>query len=211
MSEGSTHDDRDPDWAPESDEEVENVCDLSSINEVKERKFIVFESQLDKLLNKCFLCGRDLNVSKLITGSCIKYIMDCELCAEKFRWCSQPMSGTMPCGNLILAAAIMFAGASAAKVLRLFKFSSIETISLRTYHSIQRSYLTPSIISIWECEQAIMITAIKEEKRSLKLGGDARCCSPGHTSKYGTYNVMDLSKGKILDIQLVQVNAVVDV
>lgn len=40
------------------------------------------------------------------------------------------------------------------------------------------------------------------------LGGDARCCSPGHTAKYGSYSLMDLQKSKIVDIQLVQSNEV---
>ena len=39
-----------------------------------------------------------------------------------------------------------------------------------------------------------------------KLAGDARCCSPGHTVKFGLYSMMDLHTGKLLDIKLVQVS-----
>ena len=42
----------------------------------------------------------------------------------------------------------------------------------------------------------------------LHIGGDGRCCSPGHTAKFGSYSVMDLNTSKILDVQLVQVNEV---
>ena len=50
-----------------------------------------------------------------------------------------------------------------------------------------------------------MFEEIKSKDHAVKLGGDARCCSPGHTAKFGSYSVMDLSTSKVLDIQLVQV------
>jgi len=36
----------------------------------------------------------------------------------------------------------------------------------------------------------------------LNVGGDGRCCSPGHTAKFGSYSVMDLNTSKILDVRL---------
>lgn len=44
------------------------------------------------------------------------------------------------------------------------------------------------------------------EGRDVKVGGDARCCSPGHSAKYGSYSLMDLESGMILAVELVQVN-----
>jgi solute carrier family 8 (sodium/calcium exchanger) len=41
-----------------------------------------------------------------------------------------------------------------------------------------------------------------------ELGGEARCCSPGHTAKYGSYSIMNLDNNKVVDVQLVQVNVV---
>lgn len=43
------------------------------------------------------------------------------------------------------------------------------------------------------------------EGRDVKVGGDARCCSPGHSAKYGSYSLMDLESGMILAVELVQV------
>lgn len=40
----------------------------------------------------------------------------------------------------------------------------------------------------------------------MKVGGDARCCSPGHSAKYGSYSLMDLESGMILAVELIQVN-----
>lgn len=39
----------------------------------------------------------------------------------------------------------------------------------------------------------------------VRLGSDARCCSPGHTTKFGSYSIMDLNSSKVVDIQLVRV------
>lgn len=42
----------------------------------------------------------------------------------------------------------------------------------------------------------------------MRLDGDGRCCSAGHTAKYLSYTLMDLKTNKILDTQLVQKNEV---
>ena len=40
----------------------------------------------------------------------------------------------------------------------------------------------------------------------LAIGGDGRADSPGHSAKYGSYGIIDLSTNKVLHIELVQVN-----
>ena len=35
--------------------------------------------------------------------------------------------------------------------------------------------------------------------------GDVRADTPGHSAKYGTYSMLDLDEGVVVDIQLVQV------
>ena len=42
----------------------------------------------------------------------------------------------------------------------------------------------------------------------VKLGGDGCCCSPGHTAKYGSYSLMDVTRSKVVDMQLIQSNEV---
>ncbi|XP_074649011.1 uncharacterized protein LOC141904327 [Tubulanus polymorphus] len=49
---------------------------------------------------------------------------------------------------------------------------------------------------------------IKKTRNKLSLGGDGRCCSPGHTAKYGSYSIIDMETQKILDFQLIQSNEV---
>lgn len=209
-----SNDPRDPEWTPDhlddsmsdyEDEIDSNSCENEE-NEASEKKFIVYESCLDELLQTCSECGLTNNIDKRTIGTCVVYNMKCLKCEYVRSWSSQPMSGTMPYGNLILSAAIMFAGASPVKYLRVLEFASIQTLSLSAYMNIQSSYLTPTIMDVWKSQQQLLIQTIKDEERSLKLAGDARCCSPGHTAKFGSYSMMDLHTGKILDIKLVQVS-----
>ncbi|KAJ8305050.1 hypothetical protein KUTeg_017393 [Tegillarca granosa] len=117
-------------------------------------------------------------------GSFINVSISCD-CGHVEEWSSQPMMNNMPVGNLIIAGAIMFYGCSPVKALNFMNHASIATISARTYHYMQTAYIVPSINSVWQLHQQLYIDTIKEEGRSLKLGGDARCCSPGHTANMG--------------------------
>ena len=111
------------------------------------------------------------------------------------------MYGNMPLEHLVLSAAIMFSGNSPVKYLRALNFANIVTISYSTYNTFQMAYLTPTVLSVWHKQQEEMVN----ENRQLRLAGDLRCCTPGHTAKYGSYSLLDLEVGKVLDIQLVQI------
>ena len=50
-----------------------------------------------------------------------------------------------------------------------------------------------------------LVVMLQSDNSTLVLGGDGRADSPGHSAKYGTYTLMELSHNIILDIQLVQV------
>jgi solute carrier family 8 (sodium/calcium exchanger) len=43
---------------------------------------------------------------------------------------------------------------------------------------------------------------VKEVGRSVVLGGDGRADTPGHSAQYGTYSMVDLDEGVVVDIQL---------
>ena len=200
-------DPRDPDWQPEdcdSDFVMNEPATCSS--EAKEQKYIVFDSCLDELLNHCSMCGSQCFVMKKTIGSCLVCDIKCVKCEHEYSWRSQPMSGNMPMGNLILSAALMFSGCNTSKFLRALDFASISNISLSTYNIIQTSYLTPTILEVWNTHKDNMVINAKEDGQALRLGGDMRCCSPGHTAKYGSYTTMNLTTGHVMDIQLVQVH-----
>ena len=54
-------------------------------------------------------------------------------------------------------------------------------------------------------EQTRLINELKESGGSVIVGGDGRADSPGHSAKYGSYSLIELKSGKVIDIQLVQV------
>ncbi|XP_062582679.1 uncharacterized protein LOC134252712 [Saccostrea cucullata] len=198
--------DTDSDWVPESENEEHDS--EQDINPAKERKFIVFESCLDQLFTSCYNCGCQCTLRKTIIGSYISIKSLCENCSAQKKWESQPTSSAMPLGNLIIAGAVLFSGGSAHKFLTLCRHASVQMFSIGTYMKIQSLYLVPTIEDVWQREQLHLFTAAQESGEPLRLGGDGRCCSPGHTAKYLSYTLMDLKTNKILDTQLVQKNEV---
>ncbi|KAJ8310630.1 hypothetical protein KUTeg_012495 [Tegillarca granosa] len=191
---------KDPTWTPE----FVGPNDVNNNNATKERKFIVFESCIEKLIQNCRNCGQDLACLKSVKDSFLSVSGHCVNCNDVFEWESQPQFGTLLVGNLIIAAAILFAGCNVRKILRLFQHASIQTFSERTFNNLQTLYLIPTITSVYRFKQNQLFREIKESGHPLRVGGDAWCCYPGYTAKYGSYSVMDLTRLKILDIQLVQ-------
>ena len=117
-------------------------------------------------------------------------------------WRNQPSHQRLPLGNLLLSAAILFSGSSPVKVINTLKFLKVQIFCLRTFFQIQTCYLIPAVDYVWSKEREEVLDSISGP---VSVGGDARCCSPGHTAKYGSYTLMDLSTNKILDMQLIQV------
>ena len=123
-------------------------------------------------------------------------------------WCSQSTQGTMPHGNLQLAAAILFSGCSPVKVHKCFHHFNILTRGYRTLNIIQRSYLVSAVFHVWRTEQEHLFHLIWQLGEKIVLGGDARCDSLRHNAKCGSYAIIDLKNNKIWDVQLVQCNEV---
>ena len=80
----------------------------------------------------------------------------------------------------------------------------VRTISEPTYFQHAKSYLDPCVFYTWKRLQADIIQKLSQSE-GVTLGGDMRADSPGHNAKYGSYTVMDLQAGNIIDVQLVQV------
>ena len=69
-------------------------------------------------------------------------------------------------------------------------------MSLRTYYKIQRVYLAPLV------NRYSHLRSLQGE--AIALGGDARCDSPGHSPKYGTYHLVELNLNTVLAVELMQ-------
>lgn len=97
----------------------------------------------------------------MICGTLVTVNTTCN-CGHFYSGQSQPLSGTMPIGNLILSAAILFSGISPMKSLNMCNHAGIEIFSLRTYNNIQSAYLVPAVESVWQVNQLELLQAAKE-------------------------------------------------
>ena len=101
---------------PECDEsynpEDSNVLeeeDVSVDDGIKDRKFIVFESQLMALFHRCHSCGLEVKLKTSIIGTLLVVNGTCPD-GHELHWQSQPMVRGMASGNLLLSAAILLCG-----------------------------------------------------------------------------------------------------
>ncbi len=70
----------------------------------------------------------------------------------------------------------------------------------------QRQFLQPAVVEVWNSYRASYIVWAAACEEGICLGGDRRADTPGHSAKYGSYAMMDLDSGLIVDLQLVQVS-----
>lgn len=102
----------------------------------------------------CPVCGSyDITPLWTTTSSQLSLILVCESCDKSSKWSSQPYIGAFPAGNILLSAGILFAGASAGKVLRVLNSIGVNTHSTRTFCDHQTTILQPAIKTVWEQEQ----------------------------------------------------------
>ncbi|XP_021356047.1 uncharacterized protein LOC110451810 [Mizuhopecten yessoensis] len=191
--------------------EAESDCGLDDENmhEGSGRLFLVSEVNLLQLFMTCFRCSSPAlgNLTHVI-GTMVKVEQNCGVCGYSWNWISQPMIGSIPSGNLKLSCGILFAGSLPSKSLRIFDFMNVSSISNDTFLKHQRHYLQPAILDVWESNRFRHIQEIQCDGRKISIGGDGRCDTPGHSAKFGSYSVMDLDDGRVLDVQLVQSNEV---
>ncbi|XP_070550648.1 uncharacterized protein [Ptychodera flava] len=190
-----------------TDTEGDEPCDIAK-SLAEDRKFIVFEQQLDILLN-CLTCPQcnsstspDDTKKKTTDGTLLSVTTFCFNGHRILQWDSQPCFGKMPAGNLLVSAAILISGLSYQRISHFAMLLNLEFIGKSTYFLNQKNYVSPSINAAWEEEQR---TIIQDNSRTtVNICGDGRCDSPGYSAKYCTYTVIDEESSKILNFSLVQ-------
>ncbi|XP_069820489.1 uncharacterized protein [Dendropsophus ebraccatus] len=180
---------------------------LSEEEQVKERKFLVFESCLDDLFynvqcrkSNCYYLVKSFQ--KQSDGSFLKVSGECYAGHhfEVFR--SQPRRGRYYSGNLLLAASILFSGQNYQKVQEFLNILGMVSISEATYYRYQPLFPFPVIDRTWKEQRRQNL----EELSTLAtcFSGDGQCDSPGHSAKYCVYTMMDCVIDKIVDFEVVQ-------
>ena len=91
-------------------------------------------------------------------------------------------------------------------MLRVLDFLKCATIKPQTfYYEHQKAYLHKAISNVWMRHQTQNMEVLQAFEEPLTIGGDGRCDSPGHSAKYGAYNLMELRHNVVVDVELVQV------
>ncbi|XP_050974514.1 uncharacterized protein LOC127170539 isoform X1 [Labeo rohita] len=154
----------------------------------KERKWIVNESKLMELFQKCSTClavmsEADRTIRTI--GSRITVSWKC-INGHTGHWESCPNTRGMPENNLLAAPATLFTG---------------PTFDKKTTHcNIQTSYLIPVIKAAYKKQEDIIKAQLICQTRDgegVQLCGDGRSDSPGHSCSYTTYSFMDDSSNKV--------------
>ena len=172
----------------------------------KEQKYIVFESALLSLFNKCVYCGsHDVIVTKAVTGSLLRVKQDCEDCDLVRVWDSQHFVNNLPAGNIAISAAIFFSGSLPSQALRIFEFLNCACVSRRSYFRQQSQYILPSVSHVWQTKQMKILQRLKATGAPVTVCGDGRADSPGHCAKFGSYSLVEVEQNVVIDLQLVQV------
>ena len=125
---------------------------------ISESTYVVFESAL---MLTCQLCrSSSVNVKKGITGSFLRITQFCAQCKKTCCWDSQPFIGSIPAGNILTSAAILYSGALPAKVLRVFLVLKCVTITFKTFFRHQNEILQPAVHRTWEKHQSSLLQSI---------------------------------------------------
>ena len=177
--------------------------DLTTTSTVEDMmKYLVFESELNKLIKYCPDCGSIItDISKTVTGSALSISYSCILGHNK-TWHSQPVIRHMPAGNLLLSAAILLSGSTFAKTAKFATILRMPIPSKSEFYKIQRAYLIPVINDYWTIHQTAILSVLSSCE-PLHICGDGRSDSPGFSAKYTSYTIMDMTTSLIIDQQLV--------
>ena len=186
------------------DSETEGETDFEK-KLIEGKKYIVFESELDKLFKQCPQCSCPTSeVSKRTTGSMVTVNYSC-INGHESIWNSQPLVNQSPTGNLLGSAAILFSGNTYKRISDFDFLFNLQLFSETTFYQYQRDNLWPNFNKTWIAEQQKILEQMKQNG-PVDLVGDGRSDSPGHNAKYGTYTLMEESTSQIVDFQVVQVS-----
>ena len=109
-----------------------------------ETKYLVTESNLQKLMKRCMVCG-GLSAGQRTQqqGAYAQFTITCmePLCCHEQTWETSDVYNQMYIINVLLAAAILYSGGLATKFIRALSLINILSPGIRTFHKIQQTYL----------------------------------------------------------------------
>uniref|UniRef100_A0A803K6I4 THAP-type domain-containing protein n=1 Tax=Xenopus tropicalis TaxID=8364 RepID=A0A803K6I4_XENTR len=181
------------------------------VEDINQRKFLVFEEQLDKLFYLCrcqhsssSLCQAPIiKINKKLDGTLLEVRLQCLEGHESLVWTSQPLAGQVSLGNVAMANAVLLSGSSFTKIKEFMEILGMPFYSPTIYRRYQRDYVFPSIDLAWKREKVNLLSEMSD--RAVVLAGDGQFNSPGYSSQFCTYTMMDVSTKKVIAFSIDQV------
>nr|XP_011431619.2 uncharacterized protein LOC105331212 [Crassostrea gigas] len=186
------------DDANENDDDNDEVSSLLQI-----KKFIVFESCIDDILNclTCNICKCPIERSSTIKEYRGSMIMVSVFCPDGHlvkQWSSQPLRGEIPVVDLLVSAAIPFAGQSYTQISQFANFMNLQIQSEKAYETVQREIVLPVVDHSWNVMQDHIFRKIKDSNCFLRLAGDCRYDSSDLNASYCTYSLLEMETQEIV-------------
>uniref|UniRef100_A0A8W8LPB4 THAP-type domain-containing protein n=1 Tax=Magallana gigas TaxID=29159 RepID=A0A8W8LPB4_MAGGI len=165
------------DDANENDDDNDEVSSLLQI-----KKFIVFESCIDDILNclTCNICKCPIERSSTIKEYRGSMIMVSVFCPDGHlvkQWSSQPLRGEIPVVDLLVSAAIPFAGQSYTQISQFANFMNLQIQSEKAYETVQREIVLPVVDHSWNVMQDHIFRKIKDSNCFLSFEGEIVTCA----------------------------------
>ena len=174
---------------------------------VQQKKYLVFEDNLDDLMKllKCPSCNSPVDIKeKHTSGTFLRVKLYCISGHLMKNWTSQPLIDHTPAGNLLCAASTLFSGNTEKSMRQWAAFLGMEYISKSTFYENQMKFLVPVINDTYTAHQSGLLR--ERQGTDVEVVGDGRCDSPGFSAKYCTYSMMERTTHEILASELVQVS-----
>lgn len=177
----------------------------------KERKWIVNESKLLELFEKCPTCSSvmcDVNQTITRTGSRISIIWQCNN-GHMGEWESCPSERGTAENNLLAAAATVFTGSTYADIADWARLFNLQLPHKTAFYNIQSSHLFPVIEEAYIKQEDVIKARLfcqSEDGERVQLSADGRSDGPRRSSDYNTYSFMDDSTKQIVGFELTQVS-----
>ena len=139
----------------------------------EDTKYLVFDQQLQQLFKRCQECGEIILEDCTTKHSVGSMLVVKTMCAagHEVRWQSQPTYGRAPAGNVLLAAAILFAGGLFSTFSTFAEALKLVFISSATDYNYQRTVLCSLLHHAWSKHKESVRAVLS--RSCLELLGDA--------------------------------------
>lgn len=189
---------------------MSTVQEINPEEAITMEKCIVFTDTLMQLITslhgsvcKRQGCGRVVDYRKTYVGTCLVVSWGCSAGHVGGRWAAQPFCKKLRAGNLLLASSLLLSGNSYAKVGLMFNFCKLQYFSSSLFYQYQGLFIIPAINEFWDEHKKKLWD--ERSGKEVKLSGDGRNDSPGHSAQYCTYSLADMDDKAILEMNVVDV------